>query len=124
MLPIYQDNNGAIINESLDIIHHLDKKGVLFCHITKDQLDLTDLMINDVGQRLHPLAMPQWANTLEFQGNARAYFITKKEASIGSFMALHKQDATLKNDLSAFLDNLALPPVFFTVIPSQYSTSK
>lgn len=113
MLPIYQDNDGTIINESLDIIHHLDKKSVLFSNITKDQLELTDSIINEAGQRLHPLAIPQWANTLEFQGNARTYFMDKKEASTGSFMALHEQEATLKSDLSAFLDNLDLPPVFF-----------
>lgn len=113
MLPIYQDDNGTIFNESLDIIKHLDKNGVLFANITQAQQDLVDSMVNDAGLLLHPLAMPQWANTLEFQGSSRDYFITKKEASIGSFMALQQQEQTLKNDLSAFLDDCLLPQCFF-----------
>lgn len=93
MLPIMEFSDGAILNESLDIIQRLDSNDRLnFQHYFTHSEEIED-WLNEIGQSVHSMAMPYWIWTPEFNSESRAYFQSKKEAKRGPFNKLvHKRD--------------------------------
>ena len=76
MLPILKKENN-IINESLDIILELDVQGKLKTSVflnEKDEREKVENLLFQVGSIVHPLAMPYWIFTPEFNDNSRKYF--------------------------------------------------
>lgn len=113
MLPIWVDEQGHAINESLDIIRKLDDEN----RITKDflndpkQVEWIEGWLNLLGSNVHNLAMPYWIWTKEFTPSARDYFESKKSKKRGPFYllaqkreafeeALHKDLKRLEGELS------------------------
>ncbi len=84
MLPLIKNIDGTTLNESLDIIKLLDKDSLL-----NSNIDISDL-IKELGSFVHPLAMPYFIYTPEFNNKSRKYFQDKKEASKGPFKDLYK----------------------------------
>lgn len=93
MLPILQDGP-KVINESLDIMAHLDKKNILAVpsFVSHPSFKEFEDLLNQIGSSVHSLAMPYWMYTPEFNENSRAYFQKKKEEKRGPFKELvHRQ---------------------------------
>tara|TARA_R110000868_G_scaffold104087_9_gene286312 strand:- start:48 stop:632 length:585 start_codon:yes stop_codon:yes gene_type:complete len=86
MLPIWQGKDGTTLNESLDIIRHLDPSNSLgFTSELEAQLEP---LLNKLGSNVHNLAMPYWMWTPEFTPSAREYFEVKKSKKRGPFNKL------------------------------------
>lgn len=83
MLPIAVID-GVPMNESLDIIRHLDPGGALAPNIDPT----VDAFLARAGDLVHSLAMPYWAWSPEFSPAARTYFQHKKELKRGPFTSL------------------------------------
>ena len=116
MLPIVTIKSGDrdfISNESLIISEEVDERGVLFENVTPENLEEVDELLSNIGQRLHPLVMPLWVNTPEFDMRSREYFISKKEKTKGPFSELIKKSELLKEELSEFLDKVTFPETFY-----------
>ncbi len=107
MLPILKDGEIAM-NESLDIIAHLDKKNVLKLEVLKNTQQLNELedLLNRLGKPIHNLCMPYWAWTKEFTPEAREYFINKKSVKRGPFNALARNKQQFLDELSPLLEEL------------------
>jgi len=87
MLPILDYSDGAK-NESLDIISILDTKNSLKMERYFEKKGLIDNLLKEIGSNVHPLCMPYWIYTPEFDSKSRKYFQHKKEASKGPFHKL------------------------------------
>ena len=86
MLPIF-DFGGIAINESVDIIEKIDEKNEIKFLKSVDELEM---ITKTIGGFVHPLAMPVWIYTKEFNETSRKYFIEKKEKSKGPFSDMYK----------------------------------
>jgi glutaredoxin 2 len=96
VVPILEKEDGSFMPESMDIVHYVDGLGATSVLRTEEHTTLA-LWCNQARNYLYALAMPRWvrAPLAEFATqSARAYFIKKKEAMIGSFDdALRQSDA-------------------------------
>ena len=112
MLPILTLENGSHINESLNIIEHLDSSGKLSLDRYKEHPTF-DSMLSRLGDSVHPLCMPYWIYTKEFSPNAREYFAQKKKAKYASpaslisrreelLLPLEKELAEIEKNLTPF----------------------
>ena len=114
MLPIWQGEDGVTLNESLDIIRHLDSKNSL--GFTPELNSTLEPLLNKLGSNVHNLAMPYWMWTPEFSPSAREYFEVKKSKKRGPFnklvvkrnefeAALHIDLNELQRDLKPWFQN-------------------
>ena len=87
MLPIYQDETGAI-NESLEIIQKIDRDNKLSFQQYSSNAKEFDQLLDSLGNEVHNLAMPYWIYTPEFDEVSRNYFQLKKEVKRGPFNQL------------------------------------
>ena len=116
MLPIATIENSSmdfVSNESLIISEKLDEKRVLSENVTSEDMKEVNELLSRIGQKLHPLAMPLWVNTPEFDLRSREYFISKKEKTKGPFSELIKKSESLKKDLSNLLSKISFPKDFY-----------
>jgi len=116
MLPILEINkNGEefLSNESLVISKKLDDHGKLYENVSDDDLENVNKLVSEIGKKLHPLAMPAWLNTPEFNHSAKKYFVRKKEKSKGPFSELIKKSELLRRDLSDYLCEFDFPELLF-----------
>lgn len=92
MLPIFQDEQGKAMNESLDIIAKLDPSNQLHREHYESRKVAIEELLDQVASPVHNLAMPYWIWTPEFDDESRHYFETKKSKKRGPFSQLvHKQ---------------------------------
>lgn len=109
MLPIWQDKSGKAMNESLDIIKHLDKNNKIPALKQIDQEELEN-WLSTLGSNVHNLAMPYWVWTPEFNESSRSYFEAKKSKKRGPFKELAKNrnhfEEQIIKDLTDFESNL------------------
>lgn len=102
MLPLIKNIDGTTMNESLDIIKVLDKNNRL-----NPTFDISDL-INELGSFVHPLAMPYFIYTPEFNDSSRKYFQDKKESYKGPFKDLYKDRQKYTDGLNKTLNSIEL----------------
>lgn len=98
MLPIMEEGPN-IKNESLDIIHYLDRKDRLNLkdQTTRERAEEFEALLTKLGKSIHSLAMPYWIYTPEFNDVSRDYFIKKKSEKRGPFKELvHRKDEFIK----------------------------
>ncbi len=107
MLPILVHDKG-VLNESLDIIQLVDEKNILKTHEIVNSQDYKnfELVLNQIGNPVHSLAMPYWIYTPEFTPQARKYFQAKKESKRGPFKDLVKIQSTFKQELEPLLSEI------------------
>jgi glutaredoxin 2 len=115
MLPVLQKDDSRYLPESMDIVHYVDRleNSPL---ITGTQNPAIDNWLRKVNTYANRLLIPRFAKSAfaEFSTpEARAYFVNKKEAAIGSF-ADHLAHSSgliknISNDLRA-LDKLIVQP--------------
>ncbi len=109
MLPIWQDDSGKAMNESLDIIRHIDTKTVI-TPVNEQHSEELESWLSKLGSNVHNLAMPYWVWTPEFNDSSRAYFEAKKSKKRGPFKDLAKNrksfEVPIQKDLSDFESNL------------------
>ncbi|MAW07728.1 MAG: hypothetical protein CME61_05540, partial [Halobacteriovoraceae bacterium] len=113
MLPIVSFPDGKIINESLDIIKLISEDECLFVGVTNEQLVEINKLLENISKFLHPLAMPAWLKTPEFNAESRSYFLAKKEKKRGPFIKLISDEYKLKSDLNKFLNKISIPENFY-----------
>lgn len=104
MLPILKVDDKAM-NESLDIISHLDKNNALTLEKLNDRDEFEDLL-SKLGSNIHSLCMPYWVWTAEFSPESREYFKKKKEAKRGPFSELIKNKKNFLTPLNETLKDL------------------
>lgn len=87
MLPIFKDDEGVVMNESLDIIEYIDSH--FYPKIIESSVSsVVSSWLSENSTFIYKLCMPRWPRTEmpEFKTHAsRDYFSKKKEASIGNF---------------------------------------
>lgn len=107
MLPIWKDETKTL-NESLDIIAHLDTKNLLRSDLLNDPKveDEINQRLDDLSGPLFKLCMPYFVWTPEFDQNSRAYFLKKKEAKRGPFSQLLAQRSVFEKEMHRKLQNL------------------
>ncbi len=115
MAPILQKDDSRYLPESMDIVHYVDKldgKPLL----TGEQNPAIDTWLRKVNGYVNRLLIPRFAKSSfdEFATpEARAYFVKKKEASLGNFADHMAHSAGLikniNDDLRA-LDKLIVQP--------------
>ncbi|WP_058913952.1 glutaredoxin 2 [Entomohabitans teleogrylli] len=115
MVPILQKDDGSYLPESMDIVHYVDKLDGAPLLTGKRSLAI-DEWLRKVNGYVNRLLIPRFARSSfdEFATpDARAWFVRKKEAAIGSFEEhLAHTPGLLKNindDLRA-LDKLIQKP--------------
>ena len=87
MLPILAFEDGHTMGESLDIMKRLDRENKLLFEKYSDDLEFNSLL-SKLGESIHPLCMPYWIYSKEFEPRARRYFQKKKEKKYGPLDAL------------------------------------
>lgn len=88
MLPIFEDADQKLSNESLDIIKKLDSENRLDHSELDERLYELNPLLDNLGKDIHSLAMPYWMWTPEFDQSSRSYFQKKKEVKRGPFHLL------------------------------------
>ena len=113
MLPILTVGDFAM-SESLDIIQFMDKKDTLNWELLGEEKVIVDNILSEVAKNLHPLAMPYWIYTPEFDNASRKYFQTKKERKRGPFNELVKNREIYIEGLNNILEEVSgnLTPFF------------
>jgi glutaredoxin 2 len=98
ILPIIQNENASPMKESLDILQLSDANKILNWDLLKSHQSDIDLLLASIGSAVHPLCMPYWIWTPEFDNESRKYFQTKKETTKGPFNKLiQNKEFFLKN---------------------------
>jgi len=100
MLPLIKNIDGSTMNESLDIMSILDKDNRL-----SPNKDISSF-IKELGSNVHPLAMPYFIYTPEFNDKSRKYFQEKKEAYKGPFKQMYKNREQYLIGLNKSLNSL------------------
>lgn len=111
MLPIWEDEAGAL-NESLDIIAHLDQDGI-FQEELNNEVKLKEMneLLNKLAAPLFKLAMPYFVWTPEFDKSSRRYFLSKKEAKRGPFSELLKDRPIYEKQFLEALNSEVIPHI-------------
>jgi glutaredoxin 2 len=89
-----------ILNESLDILLHVDKSNILKIQDLHKTIQETSIFLDQISTDLHNLCMPYWAWTPEFDDKSRAYFINKKSKKRGPFSELVKNRKSFESALN------------------------
>lgn len=98
MLPIFENDQGKVMNESLDIIRQLDKQKILNWDLYNLEQSSVENILNLIGSDVHSLCMPYWIWTPEFNDQSRRYFQSKKELKRGPFKQLiHDKEKYIKS---------------------------
>jgi glutaredoxin 2 len=109
MLPILTHEQGAM-NESMDIISFLDKSNILkiseFVHTFA--FKEIEVLLKQIGDPVHSIAMPYWIFTPEFSESSRIYFQGKKEEKRGPFSELVKNQKKYIDELNPVLQELEI----------------
>lgn len=109
MLPILVDtSNDKALNESLDIIKYIDSEDMLKMDRYTQSQDTIEKLLSKIGSLVHPMAMPYWIYTKEFNESSRQYFQKKKEAKRGPFANLVAQRSSYENQMMDFLAEFEL----------------
>jgi len=105
MLPIWVNENGNAINESLDIIALIDTNNKLDTKkiVASPEWKSFQERIDQIGNAVHSLAMPYFIYTQEFDEKSRDYFRRKKEEKRGPFEVLVKNRNLFEKDLKRIL---------------------
>jgi glutaredoxin 2 len=108
MLPIWVNENGNGINESLDIISLIDIENRFETKkiISSPEWKSFEEKLNKISNYIHSLAMPYFVYTKEFDDKSRAYFQRKKEEKRGSFEVLIKNRGLFEKELNELLTEL------------------
>lgn len=108
MLPIWVNENGNAINESLDIISLIDIEDKLETKkiMSSPEWKSFEVVLNELGNYIHNLAMPHFIYTKEFDDQSRAYFQKKKEEKRGPFEVLIKNRALFEKELNECLSKV------------------
>lgn len=108
MLPIWVDEQGQAINESLDIIRKIDNENLIPKDFLEDpkQVEWIEGWLNLLGDNVHNLAMPYWVWTKEFTPKAREYFENKKSKKRGPFFLLAQKRESFEGALITDLKRL------------------
>jgi glutaredoxin 2 len=106
MLPIAQMTSGKYLNESLDIIEALDPKSSLKIAEIRSQGAQMDALISEIGNFVHPLAMPYWVYSYEFTPSAREFMMKQKLAKRGTFEKMFEEADKFKVMGENFLQKL------------------
>lgn len=106
MLPIWVNENGNAINESLDIIALIDVENKLNVKntLTSSEWKSFEENLNSASTYIHNLAMPHFIYTKEFDDKSRMYFQKKKEEKRGPFEVLIKNRPLFESELQKHLD--------------------
>jgi glutaredoxin 2 len=114
MLPIFTLNaKDGSINESLDIIRHLDPDDSLQTEQSISQYSTLEILLSEIGKDVHSLAMPYWIWTPEFNDDSRKYFTDKKEIKRGPFQALVNSSELYITQLNRTLSKIEMNLVPF-----------
>ncbi|WP_410014545.1 glutaredoxin 2 [Sodalis sp. C49] len=108
MLPILVTDDGETIDESLDIVRHIDETNAV-PYLTRSYNPKIDDWIDNASSLIYKLAVPRWAYSdyPEFKAiTSRQYFIDKKQAVFGNFSDLIKQSPALIADINQALVKL------------------
>lgn len=100
MLPIFKWEDGYTANESLAIIKENDTESILSWNGYRQDETEIEQLLTQLGQAIHPLCMPYWMYTPEFDPISRKYFREKKEIKRGPFYKCIQ-------DKQQYLDTLA-----------------
>ncbi len=108
MVPILQKLDGSYMAESGDIVHYIDglDGAPLLSDISSSAIAN---WLDQTGNITRKLCMPRWCLTdmPEFKtASARAYFMIKKEQSIGAFGENISQTKGLKEKMEEYLKEL------------------
>lgn len=105
MLPIWVNENGNAINESLDIISLVDIENKFDTKktVSTPEWKFFEEKLNELGNYIHSLAMPYFIYTKEFDDKSRTYFQKKKEEKRGPFEVLVKNRALFEKELNECL---------------------
>lgn len=123
MLPIFIEENGNPLPESLDIIERYDSQNILKVKDYKTSNNRKEFedILSILGADVHNLAMPHWIYTKEFSSKAREYFQKKKEQKRGPFSKLVNSRNVFEENINTNLSKLSyeLKPFyqseFFTI---------
>lgn len=101
MLPIWVNENGNAINESLDIISLIDIENKFDTKktVSTSEWKTFEEKLSELGNYIHNLAMPHFIYTKEFDDKSRMYFQKKKEEKRGPFEVLVKNRALFEKEL-------------------------
>lgn len=99
--PIWVDESGKAMSESLDIIAKIDIHNKLKTSQILQSQEWKELepKLNEIGSLAHNLAMPHWIYTKEFDEKSREYFQKKKEVKRGPFAELVKNRDLYEKEL-------------------------
>jgi len=108
MLPIWVNENGNGINESLDIISLIDIENRFKTKETIATPEWKDFeqLLNTVSGYVHNIAMPHFIYTKEFDDKSREYFQKKKEQKRGPFEVLIKNRALFEKEMAEHLQEI------------------
>ncbi|MES2768061.1 MAG: glutaredoxin 2 [Bdellovibrionota bacterium] len=108
MLPIWVNENGNAINESLDIISLIDIKNKFDTKKTMftQEWKSFEERVNELSGYVHNLAMPYFIYTKEFDDKSKIYFQKKKEQKRGPFEVLIKNRNLFEKELQECLVSL------------------
>lgn len=108
MLPIWVNENGNAINESLDIISLIDIENKFDTKkvMSTPEWKTFEEKLNEAGNYIHSLAMPHFVYTKEFDDKSRAYFQKKKEEKRGPFEVLIKNRGLFEKELNECLADI------------------
>lgn len=113
MLPV-MDIDGKVMPESLDIMMELDQENQLKINdfLKSAEYPFFDALLKQLSGLVHPMAMPCWIYTPEFNDASRAYFQNKKESSKGPFKELVKHRHEYERSLLTLLSQIKLNPFY------------
>lgn len=105
MLPILETPQSKVIDESLDIVHHIAEIHGSSCLDSPRDLEI-ESWVEKASKTIYELAIPRWAYSdfPEFESlSARQYFIDKKQGVFGDFSTLVGRTPSLVNDVNQYL---------------------
>ena len=105
MLPIIENSDGSVLNESLIILKTNDPKNILSWPMLDNISAEVEVLLAKMGSPVHSLCMPYWIWTPEFDSDSRKYFQHKKEIKRGPFKNLIKQKEIFLKEIDTILVN-------------------
>ncbi len=108
MLPIWVNENGNGVNESLDIIALIDTENRFKTKETVGTPEWKEFeqLIGKISGYVHNIAMPHFIYTKEFDDKSREYFQNKKEQKRGSFEVLIKNRGLFEKEMQEYLQQI------------------
>lgn len=108
MLPIWVNENGNGINESLDIISLIDTENKFKTKETIGSPEWKEFehLIGTLSGYVHNIGMPHFIYSKEFDEKSREYFQNKKEIKRGPFEVLVKNRPLFEREMSEYLQEV------------------